>query len=230
MEFTPATFFDLAEFEHAALFDDVEYVWQALGERLKRYVTTHARPEVGGTVMEGAWIDPVSAVFIGAGTVVEPGAMIKGPAIIGRDCEVRQGAYIRGNVIVGDHCVVGHTTEMKGAVMLDHAEAGHFAYIGDTIVGNRVNFGAGTKCANLKMLPGTVVVKTPGGKIDTGLRKFGAILGDGVELGCNAVTCPGTILGKRCVVYPCTVVGGVIAADTIIKHRQPLEHAKRQQR
>lgn len=230
MEFTPATFFDLTEFEHADLFDRLEYVWQALGERLKQYLAKHARAEVRGTVMAGAWIDPVNAVFIGAGTVVEPGAMIKGLTIIGRDCEVRQGAYIRGNVIVGDDCVVGHTTEMKGAVMLDHAEAGHFAYIGDTIVGNRVNFGAGTKCANLKMLPGTVVVKTPEGKIDTGLRKFGAILGDDVELGCNSVTSPGTILGKRCVIYPCTNVGGIIAADTIVKNRQALELAPRERR
>jgi NDP-sugar pyrophosphorylase family protein len=230
MEFTPATFLDLAEFEHAALFDGLDYVWQALGESLRRYIAEHVGGEVRGTVMEGAWIDPVNAVFIGTGTVVEPGAMVKGPTIIGRDCEVRQGAYIRGNVIVGDHCVVGHATEMKGAVMLNHAEAGHFAYIGDTIVGNHVNFGAGTKCANLKMLPGNVAVKTPEGKIDTGLRKFGAILGDGVELGCNSVTSPGTILGKRCVVYPCTNVGGVIAADTIVKHRQPLELAPRERR
>ncbi|MBN1918307.1 MAG: hypothetical protein JW889_10380 [Verrucomicrobia bacterium] len=228
MEFKPGTFFDLSEFRDAALFDGLEYVWQALGDRLKRYVAEHAQAEVFGTVMAGAWIDPDNAVFIGTGTIVEPGAMIKGPTIIGRDCEVRQGAYIRGHVLVGDHCVVGHATEMKGAVMLNHAAAGHFAYIGDTIAGNRVNFGAGTKCANLRMLPGTVAVKTPAGKIDTGLRKFGAILGDDVELGCNSVTSPGTILGQRCVVYPCTTVGGVIAADTIVKHRQPIELAPRE--
>lgn len=227
MSFHPSVFFDLDRFEHAALFDGLDYVWEALGERLKAYVAEHVRAEIRGTVMEGAWIDPDNAVFIGEGTVVEPGAMIKGPTIIGRNCEVRQGAYVRGNVLVGDDCVVGHTTEMKGAVMLDGAQAGHFAYVGDTLVGNRVNFGAGTKCANLKMLPGNVAVKTADGKIDTGLRKFGAVLGDDVQLGCNSVTSPGTILGKRCVVYACTVVGGVIAADTIVKHRQPLEQAPR---
>jgi NDP-sugar pyrophosphorylase family protein len=230
MDFSPATFFDLERFEHAALFDGLEAVWQALGERLKAYLAEHARAEVRGTVMAGAWIDPVEPVFIGEGAVVEPGAMIKGPTIIGRHTEVRQGAYVRGTVLVGDRCVVGHTTELKGAVLLDGAMAGHFAYIGDTIAGNHVNFGAGTKCANLKVLPGTVCVKTPEGKIDTGLRKFGAIIGDHSELGCNSVTSPGTILGKRCVVYPCTNVGGVIPADTIVKNRQTVEHVPRQDR
>jgi NDP-sugar pyrophosphorylase family protein len=230
MDFRPTVFFDLSGFEHAALFDGIDHVWQALGERLKDYIALHARSELRGTVMDGAWIDPEKPVFIGEGTVVEPGAMIKGPAIIGRDCEVRQGAYIRGNVLVGNRCVVGHTTEMKGAVMLHEACAGHFAYIGDTLVGNRVNFGAGTKCANLKVLAGTVCVKTPEGKVDTGLRKFGAILGDDVELGCNSVTSPGTIVGKRCVIYPCASVGGVIPADTIVKLHPPLEHAPRQEK
>jgi len=228
MDLRPTVFFDLSEFEHAALFDGIDHVWHALGERLKDYIASHARADVRGTVMEGAWIDPENPVFIGEGTVVEPGAMIKGPTIIGRDCQVRQGAYIRGNVLVGDRCVVGHTTEMKGAVMLDEAHAGHFAYIGDTLVGNRVNFGAGTKCANLKVLAGTVCVKTPDGTIDTGLRKFGAIVGDDAELGCNCVTSPGAIICKRCVIYPCTSVGGIIPADTIVKHRQPLEQVPRE--
>ena len=227
MDFRPATFFELDGFEHAALFEGLESVWQALGGRLKDYIATHARAQVHGTVMDGAWIDPEAPVFIGEGTVVEPGAMIKGPAIIGRNTQVRQGAYVRGNVLVGDGCVVGHTTEIKGSVMLDGAQAGHFAYIGDTLVGNRVNFGAGTKCANLKVLPGPVIVKAPSGPIDTGLRKFGAVLGDDTQTGCNSVTSPGTVLGKRCVIYPCASIGGVFAADTIIKHHPALELAKR---
>jgi len=228
MDFSPAAFFDLEGFEHAALFDGLDYVWQALGDSLGKYLAEHARAEIRGTVMDGAWIDPKNPVFIGEGTVVEPGAMIKGPTIIGRNSQVRQGAYVRGNVLVGDQCVVGHTTELKGAVMLDGAQAGHFAYIGDTIAGNRVNFGAGTKCANLKVLPGTVCVKVGSDRIDTGLRKFGAIIGDDTELGCNSVTSPGTILGKRCVVYPCATIGGVIPADTIVKHHPALEHITRQ--
>jgi len=230
MDFRPAVFFELSELEHAALFDGIEHVWQALGGHLKNYMAAHVRAEIRGTVMDGAWIDPDNPVFIGEGSVVEPGAMIKGPTIIGRNTEVRQGAYVRGNVLVGNNCVVGHTTELKGAVMLDRAQAGHFAYIGDTIVGNRVNFGAGTKCANLKVLHSSVIVRTPSGPIDTGLRKFGAILGDDTETGCNSVTSPGTVIGKRCVIYPCASVKGVIPAGTIVKHQPDLRFVQREER
>lgn len=145
-------------------------------------------------------------IMLGAGTVVEPGALIKGPTIVGAHTEIRQGAYIRGKCIVGDRCVVGHTTEMKSSVMLNDAKAGHFAYIGDSILGNSTNLGAGTKLANLKIIESTVRVKVKDRIFDSGLRKFGAILGDRVEIGCNAVTNPGTVLGKECLVLPVTSV------------------------
>jgi UDP-N-acetylglucosamine diphosphorylase / glucose-1-phosphate thymidylyltransferase / UDP-N-acetylgalactosamine diphosphorylase / glucosamine-1-phosphate N-acetyltransferase / galactosamine-1-phosphate N-acetyltransferase len=145
-------------------------------------------------------------ICLGPGSVVEPGALIQGPTIIGAHTEVRQGAYVRGNCIIGDRCVVGHTTEIKGSVMLNEAKAGHFAYIGDSILGNATNLGAGTKLANLKIKPGTVRVRFGASSIDTGLRKFGAVLGDHVEIGCNAVTNPGTLLGKGCLVFPVTSV------------------------
>ncbi len=146
------------------------------------------------------------SVFIGAGTVVEPGALVKGPTIIGEQTEVRQGAYIRGKCIVGNRCVVGHTTEVKSSILLDEAKAGHFAYIGDSILGNLANLGAGTKLANLKITDTTVRVLAGNTPIDTGLRKLGAVLGDKVEIGCNSVTNPGTILGRKCLVYPLTSV------------------------
>lgn len=145
-------------------------------------------------------------IFIGPGAVVEPGALIKGPTIIGARTEVRQGAYIRGNCIIGLRCVVGHTTELKSSIMLDGAKAGHFAYIGDSVLGPDTNLGAGTKLANLKIRDTTVRVRVGDTPIDTGLRKLGAILGEKVEIGCNAVTNPGTILGKRCLVFPLTSV------------------------
>lgn len=141
-------------------------------------------------------------IYLGPGSVVEPGALIKGPTLIGAQTEVRQGAYIRGKCIVGDRCVVGHTTEMKSGVMLDEAKAGHFAYIGDSILGRSANLGAGTKLANLKIAGTTVRIKVGKEVFDTGLRKFGAILGDGVEIGCNAVTNPGTLVGKKGLVFP----------------------------
>jgi UDP-N-acetylglucosamine diphosphorylase / glucose-1-phosphate thymidylyltransferase / UDP-N-acetylgalactosamine diphosphorylase / glucosamine-1-phosphate N-acetyltransferase / galactosamine-1-phosphate N-acetyltransferase len=145
-------------------------------------------------------------IHLGPGSVVEPGALIQGPTIIGAQTEVRQGAYVRGNCIIGNRCVVGHTTEIKGSVMLNDAKAGHFAYIGDSILGNATNLGAGTKLANLKIKAGTVWVKAGRARLDTGLRKFGAVLGDNVEIGCNAVTNPGTLLGKGSLVFPVTSV------------------------
>ena len=152
-------------------------------------------------IMPGAFLFD-DRVILGSGTVVEPGALIKGPTVIGRNSEVRQGAYMRGDCLVGDECVVGHATEMKASVMLDGAQAGHFAYIGDSILGRSVNLGAGTKLANLRMIPGNVSVTVDGKKQDTNRRKLGAILGDRTETGCNSVTSPGTLLGPRSIVYP----------------------------
>lgn len=178
-----------------------------------------------GQVLEGASVIYAGAVLmneavqIGRGTVIEPGALINGPAILGDATEVRQGAYIRGQVLVGSRCVVGHATEMKHAVMLGGSKAGHFAYIGDSLLG-RVNLGAGTKLANVKINHGDVKLRIQGRVYKTGLRKFGAVCGDGVELGCNSVTSPGTLLGKNVLVYPNTNVSGFHPADTVVKLRQ----------
>ncbi|MDY7030528.1 MAG: hypothetical protein SVY10_01295 [Thermodesulfobacteriota bacterium] len=158
-------------------------------------------------ILPGAYLFD-DTIQIGSGTVIEPGALIKGPVVIGENTEVRQGAYIRGNCLIGNGCVVGHTTEMKGSIMLDGAKAGHFAYIGDSILGNDVNLGAGTKLANLKMISGTIFVKSGKQRYNTERRKLGAIMGDRTETGCNSVASPGTLLGRRCIVYPCVAVPG----------------------
>ncbi len=149
-----------------------------------------------------------SQIYIGKGTVVEPGALIKGPTKVGNNTEIRQGAYMRGNCLVGNRCVVGHATEVKHSIMLDGAKAGHFAYIGDSILGNEVNLGAGTKLANLKLIDVEMTLKVGGESYKTGLRKLGAILGDNTETGCNSVTSPGALLGKSSLVYPCVNVPG----------------------
>ncbi|MDI6704020.1 MAG: glucose-1-phosphate thymidylyltransferase [bacterium] len=182
---------------------------------------------VGATVLYAGVTLLSDHISIGKGTVVEPGALIKGPTIIGENTEVRQGAYIRGDVIVGDRCVVGHTTEIKGSIMLNDAKAGHFAYIGDSILGNRVNLGAGTKLANLKIFDSPVKLVIDGKEYETNLRKFGAILGDDVETGCNTVTSPGTLLGKNVLAYPNTLIRGYYPPNTIIKLRQNQEVSKR---
>jgi bifunctional N-acetylglucosamine-1-phosphate-uridyltransferase/glucosamine-1-phosphate-acetyltransferase GlmU-like protein len=156
-------------------------------------------------------------IFIGQGTIVDPGAYIKGPVIIGNQSEIRQGAYIRGDCIVGDRCVVGHTTEMKGSILLNGAKAAHFAYVGDSILGKDVNLGAGTKLANLKMIPGSITVTMDKKRYDTGRRKLGAVLGDRTETGCNSVTSPGTLMGPGSIVYSAvTVPGGYYPSRTVV--------------
>ncbi len=177
-----------------------------------------------GREIEGASLLMAGAVFygsdirIGRGCLVEPGAMITGPALIGDRSEVRQGAYMRGNCLVGCGCVVGHATEVKNAVFLDGAKAGHFAYIGDSILGNRVNLGAGTRLANLRLIPGEVRIRTGREMIATGLRKMGAVLGDGVQTGCNTVTNPGTLMGPRSLTLPnVTVESGFHASGSILR-------------
>jgi NDP-sugar pyrophosphorylase family protein len=144
--------------------------------------------------------------------------MIKSPAIIGDHSEIRQGAYLRGYTLVGNRCVVGHTTEVKHSIFLNDAKAGHFAYLGDTILGNRVNLGAGTKCANLRFVAGNVSIRTAISKIDTGLRKFGAILGDDCQTGCNSVTSPGTILGPSSLLLPnVTAASGLHPRKSVLR-------------
>jgi NDP-sugar pyrophosphorylase family protein len=154
-------------------------------------------------------------IYIGKHTVIEPGVIIKSQAIIGEHSEIRQGAYLRGGVIIGSYCVVGHTTEVKNSAFLDGSEAGHFAYVGDSILGNHVNLGAGTKLANLQFRTphekntgnlNPIKIKIEEAEYDTQLTKLGAILGDYAEIGCNAVTSPGALIGRDSWVYPNTTV------------------------
>jgi UDP-N-acetylglucosamine diphosphorylase / glucose-1-phosphate thymidylyltransferase / UDP-N-acetylgalactosamine diphosphorylase / glucosamine-1-phosphate N-acetyltransferase / galactosamine-1-phosphate N-acetyltransferase len=178
-----------------------------------------------GAILNGASIIYAGAtlmddqIYIGQNTVVESGALIKGPTIIGDNTEIRQGAYIRGEVLVGNDCVVGHTTEIKSSVMLGGSKAGHFAYIGDSILG-KVNLGAGTKIANLKIVGSPIVLNIQGIKYETGLRKFGAILADGVETGCNSVTTPGSLLSKNVLIYPNSTARGYYPPQKIVKVKQ----------
>ena len=163
-----------------------------------------------GQILAGASVIMAGVVLagleiaIGKGVLLEAGAMLKTPTIIGDCTEVRQGAYIRGYCLAGKRCVIGHTTEVKHTIFLDDAKAGHFAYLGDSILGNQVNLGAGTKMANLRFTGGDVPIRGPEGVVSTGLRKLGAILADNVQTGCNSVTNPGTLLGKKSMLMPNT--------------------------
>ena len=217
--FKPADLFDLAQTEHATLFDGCELAWDALKKiapylaRVTRQNPPHRFP--GATIGD--------RVTIGAGTVVEPGAMIKGPAIIGKNCQIRHNAYIRENVIIGDDCVVGNASELKNAVLFNGAQVPHYNYVGDSILGHKAHIGAGVKISNIKLLPGNVTVEKDGVPFDTGLRKFGALMGDHAEAGCNAVLNPGSILGRGAVVYPNVFWRGILSANSIAKNKAEVE-------
>jgi len=223
--FGPADLLDLTQTEHAALFEGCAAVWDAL-KRLKEYLEAHLRPGLHNRCEGVAWIG--ERVFIGEGTVVEDGAMIKGPAIIGRNCEIRHNAYIREHVIIGDHCVVGNACEIKHAVLFNHCQVPHFNYVGDSVLGFKAHLGAGVKISNVKLVPGHVTVRFEGRDYDTGLRKFGAVLGDRAEVGCNAVLNPGTILGRDSLVYPCVNWRGVLPAGAMAKNKAEVAVAARQ--
>jgi NDP-sugar pyrophosphorylase family protein len=147
-------------------------------------------------------------------------ATIIGPAYIGAKTEIRPGAFIRGNVIVGEGCVLGNSSEFKNALLMDKVQVPHFNYVGDSILGNGSHLGAGVICSNLRLDQGQVIVRLPTGPVPTGLRKFGAVLGDKAEVGCNAVLNPGTLLGPRALVMPCTAFGGYLPANTIARSQQ----------
>ena len=172
----------------------------------------------GASVLMAGAVLAGDKIRIGKGVKIEPGAFIASPSIIGDHTEVRQGAYIRGYCLIGRKCVVGHVTEVKHALFMDGAKAGHFAYLGDSILGKEVNLGAGTKLANLRFTPGNVQVKTSEGPVDSGIRKFGAILGDFAQTGCNSVTSPGTLIGKKGILMPNTTApSGLHRRNSLIR-------------
>jgi NDP-sugar pyrophosphorylase family protein len=156
--------------------------------------------------------------------------MIKGPAIIGRHCEIRHGAYLREHVILGDGCVVGNSSELKNVLMFNGAVAPHFNYLGDSVLGHKAHLGAGVKVSNVKLVKGNVTVELEGRPHDTGLRKFGALVGDHAEIGCNAVLNPGSIIGRGAVVYPNVNWRGYLPVHMIAKNKAPVEVVMRRPR
>ena len=224
---TPASFFDLEKFAHRALFEGIQYVWEAL-RRLDAYLAGALRPEIRGALMPGAWVG--EDVFIGKGTVVEPGAFVRGPAIIGENCEIRQGCYVRGHVLVGDGAVLGHCSELKWAILLDRARAPHFNYVGDSILGCDVNLGAGSICSNVKVTGEEIRVTVDGTEYPTRLAKFGAVIGDHAQIGCNTVLNPGTLVGKHSLAYAGMSLRGYYPPQSVIKTREEIETVGRRSR
>ena len=218
--FRVADLFDLSQTAHAALFVGDGPAWEAL-PRIKDDLAETLKPAILGAVSPRAIIG--ENVSIGEGTIVAANACIEGPAIIGRNCQIRHNAYIRSNVIVGDNCTVGNSCELKNCLVLDGAQVPHFNYVGDSILGHHAHLGAGVVLSNLKSIPGNVMVNGE----DTGLRKFGALIGDRAELGCNCVLNPGSIVGRDCLLYPNTNWRGILPANHIVKNRAQQEVVER---
>ena len=194
------------------IFEGVTYPWEVL-PKISSFIL-----ELGKTLSEDDYEKRGENVWIAKSAKVAPTAFINGPAIIGKDAEIRHCAFIRGNVIVGERAVVGNSTELKNAVLFNKVQVPHYNYVGDAVLGYKSHMGAGSICSNVKSDKKLVVVKDGDEKIETGLKKFGAMLGDHVEVGCGSVLNPGTVIGRNTNIYPLSPVRGCIPADSIYKN------------
>lgn len=211
-------FFSLQGFAHASLWNCHERVWDALFHISEYLKDVSYRIEI--PIPQGVFLENKELISIGEGTRIDPGVLIQGPCIIGKNCTIRHGAFIRGSVILGDDCVIGHGSELKNAIMLNGAVAAHLCYVGDSILGPKVNLSAGVKCANLRLDSREVSIQHEGERIKTGLKKLGAIVGADVKVGCNCVLNPGTLIGKKSAVFPLLNVGGYIPPFSEVKGKQ----------
>ncbi len=217
MHFRSRDYLDLDATQHALLFPEDEPVWTAL-TRIESYLEFRLKREIRSELPPGVYLG--EQVFIDEAVTIEPGAVIKGPAWIGSHTIIRAGAYLRENVIVGNGCTLGNSCEFKNCVLFDDCEVPHFSYVGDSILGAGAHLGGGVILSNFRLDRKEVTVQHNDQVTATGLRKFGAIIGDHAEIGCNSVLNPGTLIGRRSLVYPLTSFVGVLPADSVLKNRQ----------
>ncbi|MCE0483532.1 MAG: UDP-N-acetylglucosamine diphosphorylase [Methylacidiphilales bacterium] len=213
--FAPADYLDLRESDHPALFHGAIQAWDILSQ-IGYYLEKRLVPANLGRVIGQPVIG--DQVYIGEETVIEPGAYIKGPAWIGPRCQIRHGAYIRENVIIGAGSVIGNSTEIKNSFLCNGCQIPHFNYVGDSILGAKVHLAAGVIVSNLKLNGDFITLRVGDQVLTTGLRKFGALIGDGAEIGCNAVLNPGSIIGRGSLVYPGVAWRGILPARSIAKN------------
>ncbi len=209
-------FADLTATLAERLFAGTTYPWEVLPQ-IKAFVRA-----LGPQLSPEEYDHPSEEVWIHKSAVLYPNTYIAGPSIIGEGTEVRPGAFIRGSALVGRGCVVGNSTELKNCILFDKVQVPHYNYVGDSILGHYAHMGAGAICSNVKSDKSLVVVRLGGVVHETGLKKFGAILGDHVEVGCNSVLNPGTIIGPRASVYPLSRVRGVVGAGRIFKSQDDI--------
>ena len=210
-EFKIKNLYTLTETIAGELFEGKEYPWEVLPEIGKFIV------ELGNRLPKERYEKRGEDVWIAKSASIFPSAYINGPAIIGENAEIRHCAFIRGNAIVGEGAVVGNSTELKNVILFNKVQVPHYNYVGDSILGFKAHMGAGSITSNVKSDKTLVVVKSENGNMETGLKKFGAMLGNNVEVGCNSVLNPGTVIGKNASVYPTSSVRGFVPADSIYK-------------
>ena len=211
-EMTISKLFDLDRTAAKPLLKNFTYPWEVL-PLIGEFILG-----LGETLSKSEYERRDGNVWISRSAKLYPNIYIAGPAIIGPNTEVRPGAFIRGNALIGADCVVGNSTEVKNAIFFDGAQAPHYNYIGDSVLGYKAHTGAGAITSNLKQDHSAVTVRTENGRIPTGLRKFGAILGDSAEIGCGCVLNPGTVIGRHARVYPLSMVRGYVPGFSIYKH------------
>ena len=203
--------YNLDETISKEIFDGCEYPWEVL-PKIKDFII-----KLGETLSLDEYDKIGDNVWIAKSAKVAPSAYIAGPTIIGKDTEVRHCAFIRGNALVGNNCVVGNSTELKNVILFNNVQVPHYNYVGDSILGYKSHMGAGSITSNVKSDKQLVVVKNGDEKIETGLKKFGCMIGDNVEVGCGSVLNPGSVIGRNSNIYPLSSVRGVIGANSIYK-------------
>jgi len=203
--------FDLAQTQAAPWLETLQYPWEIL-PMIKAMIL-----ELGAKLPKTEYEQIAETIWVAKDALVAPSAALNGPLIIGHETEVRHCAYIRGNVLVGQGCVVGNSTELKNVILMNQVQVPHYNYVGDSVLGFKAHMGAGSITSNVKSDKSIVTVRIGEEKLETGLKKFGAILGDKVEIGCNSVLNPGSIVGRSSHVYPLSMVRGVVPANSIYK-------------
>ena len=221
-EFSPHRFFDLSKHLFADLFNSCAYVWEAI-PLLPSYIGSVLKAEILGEIEEGAWVEP-GMVRLEEGSRVERGAVVRGPAIIGRNTVVRSHAHIRGGVITGENCMVGHLVALRQVLMLDNTNVAHQNLVSNSLFGSRVNLAGHSQPINYSPdRDGEIVIKSvingETRSFPTGIHRFGAVMGDDSQLGGMALTMPGTIIGKRCFIYPRCIASGFVPDDSIVKSK-----------
>lgn len=208
--------YDLQETIAAELFEGITYPWEALA-KISDFIK-----KLGATLDEERFEQWKEDVWVARSAKVAPTALLNGSLIIDEEAEIRHCAFVRGSAIVGKNCVVGNSTELKNVVLFNRVQVPHYNYVGDSILGFKAHMGAGSITSNVKSDKTLVVVKDGKEEIETGLKKFGAMLGDCVEVGCNSVLNPGTVIGPNSNVYPLSSVRGVVPADSIYKNKNEI--------